>query len=177
LAEAGIRFQDLDLVAACTGPGSFTSVRTGLAAARGIAVAAGKSLVGATSLEVIAAELVAQGLIDDRFAVALDARKDEIYLEMFSADGCPTAAPTLVGATATPPGLTIAAGPGGHILAGWIGGIGRAARIVGPDIVPTAGRLARMAPTLPRHGRASPVYLRAADAKPPAPSTLLGRAP
>src|SRR5207237_9840175 len=43
---ANIEFDELDRVAVTVGPGSFTGVRVGIAAARGIALAAGKPVVG-----------------------------------------------------------------------------------------------------------------------------------
>ena len=43
---AGIKLAALDRVIATTGPGSFTGLRVGLSAARGIALAAGKPVVG-----------------------------------------------------------------------------------------------------------------------------------
>ena len=46
IKEAGIAFADLDRVAVTTGPGSFTGLRVGLSAARGIALAANKPVVG-----------------------------------------------------------------------------------------------------------------------------------
>ena len=54
LAEAGIAARDLCAVAATGGPGSFTGVRIGLAAARGIALAAGLPTVPVTTLEAVA---------------------------------------------------------------------------------------------------------------------------
>lgn len=55
MKASGIGFAALDRIAATTGPGSFTGLRVGLSAARGIALAAGKPVVGVTTLTAYAA--------------------------------------------------------------------------------------------------------------------------
>ena len=71
LAEAGIDRRDLSLVAATIGPGSFTGVRVGLAAARGLAVGLGVPLAGIATTSV----LLAQSRPEGRLAVAaIDSR-------------------------------------------------------------------------------------------------------
>src|SRR3954469_18049169 len=60
MAQSGIGFPDLDRVAVTTGPGSFTGLRVGLSAARGIGLAAAKPVVGVTTLAAYAAPLVAR---------------------------------------------------------------------------------------------------------------------
>jgi tRNA threonylcarbamoyladenosine biosynthesis protein TsaB len=59
LAEAGVEIADLALLAVTIGPGTFTGIRIGLAAARGLALASGLPLVGVTSLEAVAASVPA----------------------------------------------------------------------------------------------------------------------
>ena len=71
--EAGTAFGDLDRVVVTTGPGSFTGLRVGIAAARGIALAINKQAVGLSTLSAYAAPYLA----DDENApvvVAIDAR-------------------------------------------------------------------------------------------------------
>src|SRR5260370_17421200 len=55
---SGVAFAALDRIAVTTGPGSFTGLRVGLSAARGIALAAGKPVVGLTTLAPYAAPAV-----------------------------------------------------------------------------------------------------------------------
>src|SRR5207245_2123184 len=55
---SGVAFAALDRIAATTGPGSFTGLRVGLSAARGIALAASKPVVGVTTLTAFAAPIV-----------------------------------------------------------------------------------------------------------------------
>ncbi len=75
LAHMGWRLAELDAVGVVTGPGSFTGMRTGLAAAKGLCEAVGVRLVGVSRLEVLAdAAGVAGGL------VALDAGRGEVYV-------------------------------------------------------------------------------------------------
>src|SRR6266508_1091530 len=58
MKASGVAFAALDRIAATTGPGSFTGLRVGLSAARGIALAAGKPVVGVTTLTAFAAPIV-----------------------------------------------------------------------------------------------------------------------
>src|SRR6478609_5361675 len=77
MKESGIPFASLDRVAATTGPGSFTGLRVGLSAVRGIALAAGKPVVGVTTLTAYAAPIVSE----DRghpVISAIDARHDHV---------------------------------------------------------------------------------------------------
>ena len=60
IKEAGIAFAGLDRIAVTTGPGSFTGLRVGLSAARGIALAANKPVVGVTTLTAYAAPVVSE---------------------------------------------------------------------------------------------------------------------
>src|ERR1700728_3269122 len=60
MKEAGIAFAALDRIAVTTGPGSFTGLRVGLSAARGIALAANKPVVGLTTLAAYAAPIVSR---------------------------------------------------------------------------------------------------------------------
>src|ERR1700716_1556841 len=55
---SGIAFASLDRIAVTTGPGSFTGLRVGLSAARGIGLAADKPVVGLTTLTAYAAPFV-----------------------------------------------------------------------------------------------------------------------
>src|SRR5215470_11495365 len=55
LKEADLSVDSIDLFSVCTGPGGFTGIRVGMAAAKGLAMAAGRPLIGVTSLEAVAA--------------------------------------------------------------------------------------------------------------------------
>src|SRR5690349_13011877 len=80
MKQAGAAFASIDRIAVTTGPGSFTGLRVGIAAARGIALSTGKLAIGVTTLEAYAAPWIAQ---DDKTAVmvAIDARHQHVYLQ------------------------------------------------------------------------------------------------
>jgi tRNA threonylcarbamoyladenosine biosynthesis protein TsaB len=171
IKESGIGFAGLDRIAVTTGPGSFTGLRVGLSAARGIALAANKPVVGLTTLTAYAAPLVSQNA-EQPVISAIDARHDHVYFQAVGGDGsslilprvAPIAealgasrfgAPNLVGNAAglladrwpadAPPPFKVDAQPAPDIA--WVAWLGAA---VSPDTAP-----------------ARPFYLRAPDAKPP----------
>jgi tRNA threonylcarbamoyladenosine biosynthesis protein TsaB len=77
--------RELAAVAIGAGPGSFTSLRIGMATAKGIAFAAHAPLWAISSLAALAAQAPAIG--DDRVAAVLDARRGEVYVAAFDANG------------------------------------------------------------------------------------------
>ena len=92
--RAGIEFAELDRIAVTTGPGSYTGLRVGISAARGIALAAGKPAIGLSTLAGLAAPLIA---VDDSTHVvaAIDARHDHVYLQIFGTGGRTLVAPRI----------------------------------------------------------------------------------
>ena len=101
MRKAGLPPAALDLVAATVGPGSFTGIRVGLAAARGIALATDAQLVGVSSFEAVAAGL-AQGLAppdcgDVQFLlIALESRREDLYVQLFAIPWNPVGPPASV---------------------------------------------------------------------------------
>src|SRR2546429_7782510 len=83
---ARCEFADLDRIAVTVGPGSFTGLRVGISAARGIALAAAKPAIGLSTLAGFAAPLIAD---DDSMQVvaAIDARHEQVYLQVFGSGG------------------------------------------------------------------------------------------
>src|SRR5229473_805782 len=92
IKAAGIAFAALDRIAVTTGPGSFTGLRVGLSAARGIALAADKPVVGVTTLTAYAAPVVSQNG-EQPVISAIDARHDHVYFQVVSGDGSPLILP------------------------------------------------------------------------------------
>ena len=91
LARNGVAYADLTRLAVTTGPGSFTGVRIGLSAARGLGLALSIPVIGVPSL--LALSLKAQC---DAQAVLLDARRGEAYYQLFSGPGIPVGEPLLL---------------------------------------------------------------------------------
>jgi len=81
VARAKTAFSQLDLVAAGLGPGSFTSLRIGLATAKAIALAHNLSLVGVSSLAAMAWQMTAD--LDGLLCPALDARRGDLYAAVY----------------------------------------------------------------------------------------------
>ncbi len=84
LRAASLTLVDVDLVAVGIGPGSFTGTRVGVATAKGIALGGGKPLAGVEGFEALAA--AAHGVGSEEIAVAIDARKGEVYLAAVRVD-------------------------------------------------------------------------------------------
>lgn len=85
LGRNGIGYGGLQRIAVTTGPGSFTGLRIGLSAARGIGLARGLPVIGVPSLLAISLSAPAGAPI----AVLLDARREEAYVQIFTAPGMP----------------------------------------------------------------------------------------
>jgi len=78
LAAHGVPLSAIDLYAVATGPGSFTGVRIGLTAAKGLALASGKPLAGVTNLEALAS--LGSGPLR---APIFDARRGDVYAAIY----------------------------------------------------------------------------------------------
>ncbi|NMH27122.1 tRNA (adenosine(37)-N6)-threonylcarbamoyltransferase complex dimerization subunit type 1 TsaB [Flavobacterium silvaticum] len=76
LNEARVSFTDLDAIAVSRGPGSYTGLRIGVSAAKGLCVALDKPLITIDTLQVLAAA----AKIDDGIIIPMiDARRMEVY--------------------------------------------------------------------------------------------------
>ena len=91
--EADCALKTIDLVAVTIGPGAFTGLRVGLAAARGFALSAGVPCLGVTTLEVIAAAIVN---ISSSLMVVLNSKRDDVYCQIFDPDGNARTKPAIV---------------------------------------------------------------------------------
>ena len=168
MAEAGLDYRDLDRIAVTVGPGSFTGLRVGIAAARGFALVTGAPAIGLGTLA-IHAETARHEVGDTPLLVVLAASRGEIYGQSFAADGTaegpPEAAPAEVFA-ARIAANTLIAGSGAAALAEILGDEARA-RTVHSRSAPDIASLCRLALVTPPSGQAPrPLYLRPPDAKP-----------
>ncbi len=81
IKEAGITFQDLSAIAVSQGPGSYTGLRIGVSAAKGLCFALDIPLIAVDTLQVLASQVtVFNGLI----IPMLDARRMEVYSAVFT---------------------------------------------------------------------------------------------
>jgi tRNA threonylcarbamoyladenosine biosynthesis protein TsaB len=95
MREAGLDFFALDRIAVTVGPGSFTGLRVGIAAARGIALAAKKEIVGITTLAALAAPYIAAEP-NIPVAAAIDGRHRHVYFELYGAQGRVLLSPRII---------------------------------------------------------------------------------
>jgi len=86
LEKNKLSFQDIGLLGVCTGPGSFTGVRSGLAFARGLSLGAPKlNITGVSAFEVYARMLKES---DRAFynAVVIETKREDFYFQLFDAN-------------------------------------------------------------------------------------------
>ncbi|MDR3422532.1 MAG: tRNA (adenosine(37)-N6)-threonylcarbamoyltransferase complex dimerization subunit type 1 TsaB [Xanthobacteraceae bacterium] len=168
--EAGLGFPDIDRVAVTTGPGSFTGLRVGIAAARGIALAADKPAVGLSTLSAFAAPHLAA---DDRFPViaAIDARHAHVYLQVFSPGGRSFTTPRLASlreaVQAASEASACIVGSAAQAIADALPESCVPAAVVDARAAPDIAWVARMGAVVPEgQSPPKPQYLRAPDAQP-----------
>jgi tRNA threonylcarbamoyladenosine biosynthesis protein TsaB len=89
LDEAALAIDALDVIAVTVGPGAFTGVRIGIAAARGLSLASGVPALGVSSFVAAAAQAPVEERRGRPLLVALDSRRTEFFVAMFGADDTP----------------------------------------------------------------------------------------
>ncbi len=170
LDRAKTEFAAIDRIAVTTGPGSFTGLRVGISAARGIALASAKPAVGLTTLAAYAAPYIAANDMLNVVA-AIDARHDQVYLQVFGPGGRTLVTPRIASVRdavrAAGTGTPRLVGSGAKLLAAaWPAGEPAPSVIDerrAPDVdwVARLGAAAAESATPPK-----PLYLRAPDAQP-----------
>jgi tRNA threonylcarbamoyladenosine biosynthesis protein TsaB len=168
LAEA--EFAGLDRISVTTGPGSFTGLRVGISAARGLALASGKPAIGLSTLSGFAAPHIAE---DDtsNVVVAIDARHDHVYLQIFGTNGRTIVAPRIaplreaVRAAMTAPARLV--GSGANLLAAVWPKNAEQPLLIEQRSAPDIAWIARLgAAAADGYASPKPLYLRAPDAQP-----------
>lgn len=180
MKSCGARFPDLDLIAVTVGPGTFTGLRIGLAAARGIALAAAKPCRGITTLEALAASVPVTASQGRPIIATADARRREIYAQVFSSvqtpglvapEQAPIALPLVDAASLLTMSSALILGSGGPLLAANPDFDTSRFQISDLDPDPDAVLVGRLAAQRPIPGKSegppAPLYLRAPDAKLP----------
>jgi tRNA threonylcarbamoyladenosine biosynthesis protein TsaB len=157
MAQADLRFEQLQAIVFGAGPGAFTGLRTACAVAQGLGFGAGVPLIPADSLLATAEQARAQAGFPTRWqvTVALDARMDEVYANNYQFESGQWRSNEGVGLI-SPENLRV---PAGHVLVGNAAAV-YAGRMLhtGETVaaVPTAQALLRLAPQLWAAGAAVP---------------------
>jgi tRNA threonylcarbamoyladenosine biosynthesis protein TsaB len=163
LAAAGRPFADIERVAVAIGPGSFTGIRVGVAAARGFGLALGVPVAGVTMLEALAADARAE--TDGTVTVAIRGGRGQLFMQSFDPAGNPLGEPQAVdsdaAADAVPASATFLAGNAARDVAAQLD------RAIGIGVDRATGAIATIARLSETSGREpAPLYLRGADARP-----------
>lgn len=173
LAEADQAVAALDVIGVTVGPGAFTGLRIGLAAARGLALASAVPVIGITTFAAVAAGVPDAMRSAGTLVTAVDSRRAEIYLQCFTPAGEPASDAALLPpaqiADWVPAGPLALAGDAAPRAAAALAG--RAVTLVPGAGVPDAADVARLAAARWRPGAAPamprPLYLRAPDTSMP----------
>ena len=96
LEQAGIGLAQTSAIAVTIGPGSFTGIRVGVAAARGFGLALGLPVTGVTTLESLAVQAHGKASLPGPFAVAIKGGRGQIFIQSFTANADPLADPKAV---------------------------------------------------------------------------------
>jgi tRNA threonylcarbamoyladenosine biosynthesis protein TsaB len=165
LAQAGRRMGDLKAIGVVRGPGSFTGLRVGLAAAQGLALGLGIPAIGVDGFAAVRAGLPA--LDGQTLVLALESRREDPFVQIELASGAVLlpAQPLLPAALQAhlPDGPIVLAGTAVELLHAHLDG--RVVRVCagGVDILAVARLAAQLWQTGTPWPAATPLYLRAPD--------------
>jgi tRNA threonylcarbamoyladenosine biosynthesis protein TsaB len=170
MKASGLAFADLDRIVTTTGPGSFTGLRVGIAAARGLGLAIKIPVFGVSTLSAYAAPYLG---VESKNPVitAIDARHAHVYLQVFASSGRTLLAPRLaplgdaVRAASDAPARIV--GSAAQAVADGLADAGPAPLAVDSRDAPDIGWVAQIGAVLPEEtAPPKPQYLRAPDAQP-----------
>jgi tRNA threonylcarbamoyl adenosine modification protein YeaZ len=171
MKQADVTFSELDRIVVTTGPGSFTGVRVGLAAARGFGVATGLPVVGVSTLPVYAAPYLAAANTNRPVIAAIDARHAHVYVQVFGAGGqtlvSPRLAPLSEAIRAASGASACLVGSAAQAVADGLPSTAPAPYVVDARPAPDILWVAQIGAVTPEPDAAPhPQYLRAPDAQP-----------
>jgi tRNA threonylcarbamoyladenosine biosynthesis protein TsaB len=169
LASANLSAMEMDRIAVTVGPGSFTGLRVGISAARGMALAISKPAVGLTTLAAFAAPFLNADNASPLIA-AIDARNNNVFMQLYGGRSQVSArlAPLSDAIRAATNGPARVVGSAANkIVAAWPAGEALPT-VVEAQSAPNIEWVARLGVTAPADGSAAPkpLYLRAPDAQP-----------
>lgn len=164
VVSAGISLADIERLAACSGPGTFTGVRIGLAFVRGLALVLKVPVVGITTFAALAQSCRFEATGRDIWVIQ-DARRGEVYLQGFDGDGNAMHTASVLGTSDADELLSdksgLAVGSGTSLV-----DLPDELAVCDVSSVPDVAVIARLAgQTADTSAAAVPFYLRAPDAK------------
>ncbi len=171
----------IDRVAVTTGPGSFTGIRVGIAAARALGLVRKVPVVGVSTLVAFAAGCIgAEG--GPAIAAMIDARNGQVYLQIFSGAGRVTVEPRVVSVAASVrllgSGAVLLTGNAAPVAAIEAWSTGLRAEVSGSTTSPDIALVARLGALAdPASAPPLPLYLNATAYKPAVRSPLAPPAP
>lgn len=179
MADVNLEFRALDRIAVTHGPGTFTGTRICVSAARAFALATGAEIVTVSSLRLMAMSSLIPAAPTRHVAIATDARRGEVYFEVFDRHSLhsvagPQCAAIEDAARMLGSSPIVISGSGAEALAQAARQAELEAAAILPALLPDAFDMLFAAAELPTSTTVSPLYLRPPDAKPPAPSPFAG---
>ncbi len=176
LKDTGLTMQQFDGFAVAIGPGSFTGLRIGLAAVKGLALATGKPVAAVPTLQAIARNIP---FAAHPVCPMLDARKNEVYAALYTFEGAtltqsmPEAVVPLSQLAGLIAGRTVFTGEASHLYRTELEGLLGNRALFAPlsSILPSAAIVAEAGLEMIRNGRHSdpdsltPLYIRRPEAE------------
>ncbi|OUS12851.1 tRNA (adenosine(37)-N6)-threonylcarbamoyltransferase complex dimerization subunit type 1 TsaB [Rhodospirillales bacterium 47_12_T64] len=181
--DAGLELLEMDGFVVTTGPGGFTGVRIGLAAAQGFSLACEKPLVGVSNFEVLARAVPAVEKSSDQVVtVLIDAKRADVFVQCFNSKlqtySEPFAATPEQIVTRLPEGKLLLVGDGVDQVTSTLKAAGKDIQISGANPRANAQHLLNIVVERKlfeqEQGRISPLYLRAPDVSLPKTRSPVG---
>jgi tRNA threonylcarbamoyladenosine biosynthesis protein TsaB len=177
LGGAGLSLGDVDLFAVCLGPGAFTGLRVGIAAAQGLAFATGRPVVGVSALDALGVAALDGAPAESVAGVWMDAARHEVFAVRYRADTRHLFGVSAIGEPVSARPADVAASWAGQPVGTWIGDGALRYRddLTGgviidptPPLAPLVARLGHLAGAAGQSGAPHalrPIYVRPSDAE------------